>query len=67
MPRPQNRKCHNRYQRKLEDSQLNAESMKLVGLIHRSSGRHDTGTDIWRLMKVCSVLTQKVGNSLEKL
>jgi len=67
MPRKQNRKLHSRYQRKLDAIQLNAERMKLVGLIHRSSGRFDTGTDIWRLMKACSVLTEKVSQNLEKL
>jgi len=56
-----------RYQRQLEAIQLNAERMKLVRLLHCSSGNHYTSDATRRLIKASGTLIDKVRGNLEKM
>ncbi len=56
-----------RYQKKLEMIHLNAERMKLVRLLHCSSGNHYTSDATRRLIKASGILIDKVRDNLEKL
>lgn len=67
MPRKQNHKPNNRHQRQLDAIKLNAERMKLVRLIHCSSGRFDAGSTLCGLMRASGILTDKVRGDLEKM
>lgn len=56
-----------RYQRQLDALQLNAERMKLVRLLHCSSGNHYTSDATRRLIKASGILIDKVRGNLERL
>jgi len=56
-----------RYQRQLEAIHLNAERMKLVRLLHCSSGNHYTSDAMRHLIKSSGILIDKVRSNLEKL
>jgi len=67
MPRKQNRKSNRPYQRQLDALHLNAERMKLVRLLHCSSGNHYTSDATRHLIKASAILIDKVRGNLGKL